>query len=379
MTHAPLLRHDQTLFRDPEVFEPTYLPGHLHHRDAQIRELAFLISPALRGASPMNAILRGPPGTGKTTTVRRVFAAIAEETRRLLPAYVNCRHNRTPAAVYRCTFEELFGYAPPPTGRHLDDIKRGIVARLQEEDAALIVCLDDANYLVQEQFNTLLYQVLRLYERWDVRKAGVFAVSSDLALDLYAAVDGPVRSVFHPVEVNFWPYGKAEIREILDDRVRQGLYPRVMPATLLDRIAGIAAREQDIRVGIDLLRIAVTRAEKDGRRQANPGDVAAAARAVRSPVLEARVAGLSAGERALLCQIAERSREGVDMASAAVFEATRDYLPIAKSTYHEHLNRLAKTGIVDLVPGTGRGRGRGRAVCLRYDPEDVAAVCRRPD
>ena len=67
------------------------------------------------------------------------------------------------------------------------------------------------------------------------------------------------------------------------------------------------------------------------------------------------------------------------MASAAVFEATRDYLPIAKSTYHEHLNRLAKTGIVDLVPGTGRGRGRGRAVCLRYDPEDVAAVCRRPD
>jgi len=35
MTPALLLRHDQTLFCDPETFEFTYLPDHLHHRDAR--------------------------------------------------------------------------------------------------------------------------------------------------------------------------------------------------------------------------------------------------------------------------------------------------------------------------------------------------------
>jgi Cdc6-related protein, AAA superfamily ATPase len=37
----------------------------LHHRDAQIRELALLARPAIQGGSPKNAILRGPPATGK--------------------------------------------------------------------------------------------------------------------------------------------------------------------------------------------------------------------------------------------------------------------------------------------------------------------------
>ncbi|NLZ31434.1 MAG: cell division control protein 6, partial [Methanomicrobiales archaeon] len=55
MTHSPLLRSDQTLFRDPDVFELTFVPEHLHHRDAQVKELAFLISPALRGGSALSA------------------------------------------------------------------------------------------------------------------------------------------------------------------------------------------------------------------------------------------------------------------------------------------------------------------------------------
>ena len=374
MTHSPLLRSDETLFRDPEVFEFTFLPEQIHYRDAQVRELAFLLRPALRCGSAGSAVLRGPPGTGKTTTVRRIFAEVTETTKKLVPVYVNCRHDRTALAVFGCIFEQAFGYAPP--SRHLDGIKRGIAARLRDEDAALVVCLDDANELIPAgTYNTLLYQILRLYERWDVRKPGVFAVASDLGLNLYAEADESVRSVFHPTEVFFPPYGKAEIRGILADRVRQGLYPGVVSTSLLDRIAGIAAGEQDVRVGIDLVRLAVLRAEGDGRRRVAPADVTAAAQAVRSPALRARVAGLSEGERALLYRIAELSVAGADMIGGAVFEEVQDYLPVGKTTYHEHLNGLAKAGIVDLVPGAGRGR----EVRLRYDPGEVLAVCKPPD
>ncbi|MDK2990008.1 MAG: archaeal cell division control protein 6 [Methanoculleus sp.] len=374
MTHSSLLRSDETLFRDPEVFEFTFLPEQIHYRDAQVRELAFLLRPALRGGSAGSAVLRGQPGTGKTTTVRRIFAEVAETTKKLVPVYVNCRHDRTALAVFGCIFEQVFGYSPP--SRHLDGIKRGIAARLRDEDAALVVCLDDANELIPAgTYNTLLYQILRLYEKWDVRKPGVFAVASDLGLNLYAEADESVRSVFHPTEVNFPPYTKAEVRGILADRIRQGLYPGVVSTSLLDRIAGIAANEQDVRVGIDLVRLAALRAEKDGRRRVAPADVTAAAQAVRSPALRARVAGLSEGERALLYRIAELSVAGTDMIGGAVFEEVQDYLPVGKTAYHEHLTGLAKAGIVDLVPGAGRGR----EMRLRYDPGEVLAVCKPPD
>ena len=376
MTHLPLLRSDQTLFRDPDVFELTFVPDHLHHRDAQVRELAFLISPALRGGSALSAILRGPPGTGKTTTVRRIFAAVAEETQRIIPVYVNCRQDHTPLAVYGSIFRQVCGYPAPLAGRYLDDVKEGIAARLQDRNAALVVCLDDADELiVAGTYNTLLYQILRLYEKWDVRKAAVFAVTSDLGLNLGAEADPSVWSVFHPTEITFLPYTKTEIREILADRVRQGLYPRVISKVLLDRIAGIAASEQDVRIGIDLVRAAVLRAEKDGRRRVGSDDVTAAARAVTAPALRNRAGRLSASERALACWIAKRSHDGADMASGTVFEAAQEYLPVGKTTYHEHLNALTRAGIVDLVPRTGRER----EVQLRYDAGDVVAVCKCPD
>ena len=376
MTHLPLLRSDQTLFRDPDVFELTFVPDHLHHRDAQVRELAFLISPALRGGSALSAILRGPPGTGKTTTVRRIFREVTEETQRIIPVYVNCRQDHTPLAVYGSIFRQVCGYPAPLAGRYLDDVKEGIAARLQDRDAALVVCLDDADELLPAgTYNTLLYQILRLYEKWDVRKAAVFAVTSDLGLNLGAEADPSVWSVFHPTEITFLPYTKTEIREILADRVRQGLYPRVISKVLLDRIAGIAASEQDVRIGIDLVRAAVLRAEKDGRRRVGSDDVTAAARAVTAPALLARAGRLSASERALACWIAKRSHDGADMASGTVFEAAQEYLPVGKTTYHEHLNALTRAGIVDLVPRTGRER----EVQLRYDAGDVVAVCKCPD
>ena len=306
MRQRETLRYDQTLFRDREVFEFTYMPDELHHRDAQIRELALLARPALRSGSPRSAILRGPPGTGKTTTARRLFAEIEETTQQIAPVYINCKQHRTPFAVFACIFEAVVGYAPPATGKHLDEVVRLAAKRLGEREAALLVCLDDANYLHEaRQLNDLLYRILRLYEAWDVRKPGVFAISSDLRLNLYTGVDERVRSVFHPTEVFFSPYAKSEIQEILGDRIRQGLYPNVVPKVSTNLIADLTAKEQDIRVGIDLVRAAAENAEGAGRRTVTRKDVMDASRSIITPTLQKRAADLNEGERVLLYRIAE--------------------------------------------------------------------------
>ena len=377
MRQRETLRYDQTLFRDREVFEFTYMPDELHHRDAQIRELALLARPALRSGSPRSAILRGPPGTGKTTTVRRLFAEIEETTQQIAPVYINCKQHRTPFAVFACIFEAVVGYAPPATGKHLDEVVRLAAKRLGEREAALLVCLDDANYLHEaRQLNDLLYRILRLYEAWDVRKPGVFAISSDLRLNLYTGVDERVRSVFHPTEVYFSPYAKSEIQEILGDRIRQGLYPNVVPKTNVILIADLTAREQDIRVGIDRVRAAAENAEGAGRRTVTRKDVMDASRSIITPTLQKRAADLNDGERALLYRIAEMAQNtDADMTSGAVFEATQEYSATGATTYRTRLKRLEEAGLVDLPLRTDRGRTR--EILLRFAPDQVLAACEK--
>ncbi|NLZ31278.1 MAG: AAA family ATPase [Methanomicrobiales archaeon] len=367
MHHA--LHNDRALFRDIDVFDPSYLPERLHHRDAQIQDLSFCIYPALRGGTPLNAILRGPPGAGKTATVRSIFAELIEEPQGIIPVYVDCRQDHTHSAVYRRIFEEIFGHAPP---QHTDEVLDGIAARLRDTGARLLVCLDDADYLIAAgTYNLLLYQLLRLYEKWNgVRGAGIFAVTSDLGLNLYAEADGAVRSVFHPHEITFWPYAKTEIRDILGDRVQKGLCPGVMPKVRLERIVDIVADEQDIRVGIDLVREAARRAGREGRRKVTRDDVEAVAGEAIAQALAARTAALSPGERALLYRIAEQSLAGGDMIAGSAFEGMQDCVTTEKTIYHARLRRLAGTGIIDLL-----WTGKGREIILRYSPEEVFSAC----
>jgi cell division control protein 6 len=62
MRQRDALRYGADALLRPRAFEFTCMPDDLHHRDAQIRELALLARPALRSGSPRSAILRGPPG-----------------------------------------------------------------------------------------------------------------------------------------------------------------------------------------------------------------------------------------------------------------------------------------------------------------------------
>ena len=64
------LMADQKLFRDRDVFEIDHIPDQYEYREAPLRELAFSLSPGLQGSRPLNTVLRGLPGTGKTTSVQ---------------------------------------------------------------------------------------------------------------------------------------------------------------------------------------------------------------------------------------------------------------------------------------------------------------------
>jgi len=146
--------------------------------------------------------------------------------------------------------------------------------------------------------------------------------------------------------------------------------PGVISKVVFERIVGIAADEQDIRVGIDRVRAAVMRAETDGRRQVTHDGGEAAVRAAIAPVLQARASGLPEGERTILYQLAEQSLAGDTMMVGAVFEEMQGYIGVRKTAYHARLRKLATIGIIDLLHTRN-----GHEVFLRYPPGEIFSAC----
>ncbi len=208
-----LLMWDETLFRDPEVFEIDHVPEQFDHREAQLRELAFQVRPGLRGARPLNTICRGLPGTGKTTSIKKIFAEIEETTKKLVPVYINCQIDNTKFAIFSQIYKKLSGHLPPASGTSFKQVFDAIGRILQKEEQVLVVALDDANYLLYEnEINRVLYALLRSHEAYPGTRIGVITIISDMNVDLRTEVDSRVASVFQPTEIYFPPYGVEEVR-----------------------------------------------------------------------------------------------------------------------------------------------------------------------
>ncbi|MHC1630284.1 MAG: ORC1-type DNA replication protein [Methanoculleaceae archaeon] len=366
-----MLMWDETLFRDPDVFELDYIPDQFNYRETQMHELAACIRPALRGARPLNSICRGLPGTGKTTTVRKIFSTIEEETRKILPVYINCQIENTKFAIFSRIYQRLSGRPPPASGTSFKQIFDATCRLILREGSVLVVALDDINYLLYEgEINRVLYTLLRAHEAADGVRIGIIAIVSDMNIDLPALVDARVASVFRPTEIYFAPYTEEEVRGILRERALQGFYPGVLPEAMLDLVVEMTLRAGDLRVGIDLLKRAGLGAEMDARRQIRRDDICGAYEVSRYQHLRATLASLRADEREVLGKIAEmgRGREE-EMTAGEIYSVVSTARKIGYTRFYEMVQKFDTLRLIDLQ--YRQGRGRTRIVNLRYPPERI--------
>ncbi len=366
-----LLNWDETLFRDPEVFDPDFVPEQFNFREAQMHELAFQLRPGLQGARPLNTVCRGPPGTGKTTTIRKLFAEVEETTKTLVPVYVNCQIDNTTFGIISEVYSQVSGHLPRGSGGTSTKKVFDAVARvLEREQKILVVALDDANYLLYEnELNRVLYSLLRTHEVYPGTKIGVIVILSDLSIQLADRLDARAQSIFRPGEVYFNPYSSDEVRVILDERARQGFYPGVLPGEQLDLVVDRTMRGGDLRVGIDLLKRAGIAAEMDGRRRIEEKDVLRAYTASRFLHLDAVIRTLDADERGVLDLIARASAERDEITSGELFDEIHEAIGLRYTRYYEIVTKLEAMRIVDIT--FRAGRGRTRSVNLRYEPERI--------
>ena len=365
-----LLMWDETLFRDPEVLEIDYVPEQFEFRDTQMRELAFQIRPGLRGGRPLNTVCKGLPGTGKTTSIRKLFAEIEDTTKKLMPVYINCQIDNTKFAIISQIYKKLAGHLPPSSGPPFKQVFDAVARILVTEEIVLLVALDDANYLLYEnEINKVLYTLLRSHETYEGTRIGVIVIVSDLDVDLTRAVDARVASVFRPTEIYFPPYDNAEIQEIMKARVMQGLFQGVLGEELLNLVVEQTLKSGDLRVGIDLLKRATLSAERAARRTIEREDICGAYEVSKYLHLSYTLKTLKDEERLILKSFAERSAKEHEMNAGDVYKSIRESLSIGYTRFYEIIKKMDAMRLINLQYRDGKGRTR--IITLRYDPAKV--------
>jgi len=373
-----LYQQDHTIFRNRDVLELDFVPEEFKYRDSQMKELAYCLQPGLHGFRPVNAVLRGVPGTGKTTSVKRIFAEVEQATKRMVPVYVNCQGEKTLFSILSHVHCALFGHAPPALGTPSHVVLDRIGKHLVEEDLVLVVCLDDANYLLADKvLNAALYALLRLHETCRGCRSGIILTMGTLETNLLRALDPAVTSVFNPVEISFPPYTREETRSILEDRVRRALYPGAVPDDLLDFITGKAVASGDLRVGIDILRRASLAAERAGRMVLEREHVREACEASQNLHLEKCVKVLTKEEQELLGLIARLILADPDcpLTTGDLFESVQMEMKMSYSAFHKRIRKFDEMRLIRVRPVRLGNGGQSRTVVLRFAPHQVVKAC----
>ncbi|MBP1986399.1 ORC1-type DNA replication protein [Halolamina salifodinae] len=363
-----MLSWDESVFRDESVFEVDYVPETFKHRESQLESLKYALRPAVRGSRPLNTVIRGPPGTGKTTAVQKLFGELGVEAPNVRTVRVNCQVDSTRYAVFSRLFQSVFDYEPPSSGVSFKKLFEQVTDRLVESEEVLIVALDDVNYLFYEnEASDTLYSLLRAHETHAGARIGVVVVSSDLSLSVMDELDSRVQSVFRPEDIYFPTYDAPEIVDILRERVERGFHEGVLSAPELDRVAELTAESGDLRVGIDLLRRAGLNAEMRGSRTISEADIEEAYERSKHVHLARSLRELSDSERALVRVLAEHGGEQ----AGTVYEAFHEKTDLGYTRYSEIVKKLEQLGVIETEYADVEGRGRSRSITLAYEPEAV--------
>jgi cell division control protein 6 len=361
-----ILLWEETIFRERDLFELDHLPEHFLHREAQMNSLKFCIRPALQGGRPVNALCLGPPGTGKTTAIFKLFEEIEAHSTKVVPVHVNCQMDSTRYSVFYQIYKKIFDHAPPSSGISFKRIFEKVAQEIADRDCVLVVALDDINYLFHEkEVDHVLYSILRAHETCPGSRMAVIGIMSELALNY--VLDPRVVSVFQPEEIVFPLYTHAEIYDILSRRAQMGFYPGVMSDVVLEEIADCTERAGDLRVGIDLLKRSGLSAEKRASKRISSEDVEASYDRSRLVQLTYALKSLKSDEQMVLRLAAEQK----SWHAGELFARFHSQSGAGYTRFHEILNKLDSIRLINADYAGEGERGRSRTISVRYDAEEI--------
>jgi len=261
------------IFKNKSLLQNNYQPEIILHRDAEVKQIASILAPALRGERSSNLFLYGKTGTGKTLSIKYVKNKLLErleknDSFKLKIEYLNCKLKKVSDTEYRILAEIIkkLGGEVPSTGLPTQSVYNKFIDIVDSEKQLIILILDEIDQTVMKISNDFLYNLTRLNSELSKSQISIVGISNNLTfLD---ALDPRVRSSLSEEEIVFSPYNALQLQDILSKRARNAFKDEVIKEGVIAKCAAYAAREHgDARRALDLLRIAGELAERDGSSQ----------------------------------------------------------------------------------------------------------------
>ena len=259
-----------SIFKDKFILQTNYQPEEIGHRDEQIKQVASILAPVLRGERTSNLFLYGKTGTGKTLSVQFVKEELMKRVKeksdfKLRIEYLNCKLKKVSDTEYRILAELIkkLGGEVPSTGLPTEAVYSKFIELIDAEKQLVVLILDEIDQTTKKISSDFLYNLTRLNSELSKTKICVVGISNNLTfLD---EIDPRVRSSLSEEEVVFPPYNALQLQDILKKRANLAFKENVVEGGVIAKCAAFAAREHgDARRALDLLRIAGELAEREG-------------------------------------------------------------------------------------------------------------------
>ncbi len=254
------------IFKNREVLMPDYVPDHLPHREEEIKRLASILAPVLRGERPNNVFIYGLTGTGKTAVTKLVLKKLYEVAKkkrvRIDVSFINTRKNDTAYRILATTLR-ILGFRVPLTGLSTAELYERLLKVLNMKRIILIIVLDEIDHHVKKHGDDLMYKLVRINEELKESKVSIIGITNDVKFA--EMLDPRVKSSLAEEEMVFSPYTAEELRDILELRAKEAFVAGALDEGVIPLCAALAAREHgDARKALDLLRISGEIAEREG-------------------------------------------------------------------------------------------------------------------
>lgn len=251
---------EKTLFKNKEILRDSYIPENLPHRDTEVKQLAYILVPILKGETVSNILIRGRNGTGKTVVVKAIgnelIKTAGEKRIKASMVYLDCNINNTAYRVLR-KLANQFEARVPFTGWPRERVYNTFKESADRKKQYILVILDKVDKLVYKK-NTgyrecnLIYLLTRINSELKNTKVSLIGISNDLRFTDY--LDSETQSSFNPEEIAFQPYNSSQLEDILRQRAELAFKEEVLDEFVIPLCVAIEAQNGNAKRAIDLLR-----------------------------------------------------------------------------------------------------------------------------
>jgi len=368
-----------SVFKDESKLDINYVPPRLLHREPQLNLLNEFFRYAIESPGKMaqRVLISGKIGTGKTVLSQHFGLNIAKEAQdrgiNLHYVHVNCRECR--GSLFMILQRIILRFYPrfPRRGYSAEELLQMLMQILDEQNAYLILAMDELEALIQSEGSDPLYNLSRIQE--DRLKApqrlSLLCVLRETAyLDM---LDSSTRSTLQRNLINLGEYSKPQLHDILNDRVALAFSYGTVSPPIVDLIAELAASEGgDARYAIELLWRAGKYADASASSRVLPEYVRRAAVSVYPVVRKDMISSLGLHEKLFLLGVARHFKQ-TGAAYISMGEAEDAYAVVCEdygekrrghTQLWKYVKELSALGIIKTEPSGLGKRGKTTLISL---------------